>query len=266
MSYWQRTGNTYLDSGRVLPTGRAAQVRGILTASMQTPTDYHVHLSPDLSLTDAVKLADSRSARFGIVEHPGAHAGIQTDAELESYARSIRAAGFLVGLQPVARGWAESFSQTARESLDYVLMDADTVPWTDGSPLLIWRHDNFIWNLDEFMTRYWDHIVGILAEEPIDIFARPTYLPVSLARHYEELWTKEHFDTIIEIAVGRNIALEIAEQVRVPSVEFVRRAKDAGATFTFGTNARDEHAGDFHYCHEIAEAVGLGEDDMLRVP
>jgi hypothetical protein len=232
---------------------------------MHTPIDYHVHLSPELSLEDAASLSESRDVDFGIVEHPGAHAGIETDAELESYARRIRAAGLLVGLQPVARGWAASFSQSARGALDYVLMDADTVPWSDGSALLIWRHDNFIWNVDEFMTRYWDHIVGILSEEPIQIFARPTYLPVSLARHYGELWTNKHFDTMIEIAVDRGIALEIAEQVRVPSVEFVKRAKDAGATFTFGTNARDHHAGDFHYCHEVAEATGLSESDMLQL-
>lgn len=232
---------------------------------MQAPVDYHVHLSPALSLEDAAKLAESRSARFGIVEHPGAHAGIETDSELESYAKRLRAAGFLAGLQPVARGWAETFSQSARENLDYVLMDADTVPCTDGSALLIWRHDNFIWNVEQFMDRYWQHIVGILSEEPIDIFARPTYLPVSLARHYDELWTAQRMDTIIEIAVDRSIALEIAEQVRVPSVEFVRRAKEAGATFTFGTNARDIHAGDFHYCFEVAEAAGLGEEDLLHV-
>ena len=37
-------------------------------------------------------------------------------------------------------------------------------------------------------------IVGILNDEPIDIYVNPTYLPDVLAKEYDELWTPERLD------------------------------------------------------------------------
>jgi histidinol phosphatase-like PHP family hydrolase len=236
---------------------------GTLDPGLGTLIDYHVHLGEDLKLADAVALAAERHMRFGIVEHPGAAFGIESDDDIGSYAKRLREHGLYVGLQPMHLDWAQAFSDTALRELDYVLMDADTVPLDDGSFLHIWRHDNFIWDVETFVERYRTHIVNILSNEPIDIFARPTYLPVSLARHYDEIWTEARMREIIELAVARDIALEIAEQVRVPSLRFIQMAKEAGAKFTFGTNARDHHAGDFHYCLQMAERAALTQEDLF---
>ena len=227
--------------------------------------DYHVHLSKDLGIEEAVALADRRGMEFGIVQHPGAAYDLETDADLRRYVAHLRTYPVYVGLQPTHLGWAAHFGEEARAQLDYVLMDADTLPW-EGDYLLLWLHDNFIEDMDVFVERYMDHIVAILSEEPIDIFARPTFLPINFARHYEEIWTEARMRRIIDLAVERGIALEIAENVRVPSVEFVRMAKEAGATFTFGTNGRNPNAGNFHYCCAVAAEVGLTGEDMLRLP
>jgi histidinol phosphatase-like PHP family hydrolase len=119
--------------------------------------------------------------------------------------------------------------------------------------------------MDEFMELYMRHIVQILTHEPIDIFARPTYLPINFARHYDQLWTKERVRTIIELASARDIALEIQENTRVPSLPFIQQAKEAGIKFTFGTNARNHNAGNFHYCLEMAEKCSLTEADMFMI-
>lgn len=83
-------------------------------------------------------------------------------------------------------GWSDRFSKEALSELDYVLMDADTVPWKDDW-LYIWRHDNFIEDMVAFLEVHLDHIANVLTHEPIDIFARPTYLPINSARHYDEI-------------------------------------------------------------------------------
>lgn len=70
---------------------------------------------------------------------------------------------------------------------------------------------------------------------------------------------------IIDLAKARDIALEVAENVRVPSLRFIRMAKDAGIKFTFGTNARNQNAGNFHYCIEMAEKAVLMQGDMFVV-
>lgn len=224
--------------------------------------DYHVHLSDDLSIEQAVMLAAQRGMKFGIVAHPGAGSPIETDADMLTYIQRLRAYPVYAGLQPMHIHWARDFSPEVSAQLDYVLMDADTVPLDDGSWLSIWRHDNFIEDMDAFIARYIKHIVHILTHEPIHIFARPTYLPINFARHYDVIWTEERMRLIIDLAKARNIALEIAENVRVPSLRFIRMAKDAGIKFTFGTNARNQNAGNFHYCLEMAEQAGLTQEDM----
>jgi histidinol phosphatase-like PHP family hydrolase len=161
--------------------------------------------------------------------------------------------------------WSAAFSDDAIDRLDYVLMDADTMPQADGGWLRIWRHDNFIPDMTAFVDAYMDHIVRILSEEPIDIFARPTYLPINFARHYDEIWTRERMMTIIELAKERDIALEISENVRVPSPEFVKLARAAGSKFTFGTNARNDNAGNLIYCIEVAQECELAAQDMWQV-
>ncbi|MBN1873371.1 MAG: hypothetical protein JXA33_04005 [Anaerolineae bacterium] len=228
--------------------------------------DYHVHLSDDLTLEDAVALAAERKMKFGIVEHPGPDFKIKTDDDLQDYMTTLRRFPVFVGVQPMHIHWAPLFSPDLIAQLDYVLMDADTIPLGEGQWLSIWRHDNFIEDMGAFMERYMQHIVHILTYEPIHIFARPTYLPINFARHYDELWTPERMHTIIDLARARNIALEIAENVRVPSMEFIKLAKAAGIKFTFGTNARNHNAGNLHYCLEMVEACGLTADDMFILP
>jgi histidinol phosphatase-like PHP family hydrolase len=225
-------------------------------------TDYHVHLSDDLTIDAAVALAAERGQRFGIVAHPGAAFDIETDAGLRAYIHRLRQYPVHVGLQPMYVGWSADFSDQAISELDYVLMDADTVPW-EGDWLHIWRHDNFIEDMGAFIDVYLDHITHILTNEPIRIFARPTYLPINFARHYDEIWTEDRMRMIIDLAKARNIALEIAENVRVPNLKFIHMAKEADIKFTFGTNGRNRNAGNFHYCIEMAQAAGLTQADMF---
>jgi histidinol phosphatase-like PHP family hydrolase len=227
--------------------------------------DYHVHLTDTFTIDRAVALATSRNIKFGIVSHPGPYYGIETDADLRAYVDRLHPFPVYAGLQPVHLGWAEAFSAEAIQQLDYVLMDADTVPLDDGSYLEIWRHDLFIEDMDAFMDRYMNHIMQILTGEPIQIFGRPTFLPINFARHHDELWTQDRVMQIIDAARERDIALEIQENIRIPTPEFVTLAKKAGIKFTFGTNARDHNAGNFKYCLETAQACGLTEDDMFFV-
>ena len=227
--------------------------------------DYHVHLTNDFQIDQAVKLAQSRNMRFGIVEHPGPNQRVQTNDDLRQYLNQLGQYPVYVGLQPIYLGWSSGFSDDLIKRLDYVLMDADTVPLDDGGHMEIWRHDLFIEDMWSFVELYMNHIIQILTNEPIHIFGRPTFLPINFARHHNEIWTRERMMSIIDIARERNIALEIQENIRIPTVEFVELAKRAGTKFTFGTNARNSNAGRFNYCLEIAQKCGLTEDDMFLV-
>src|SRR5581483_7630893 len=62
---------------------------------------------------------------------------------------------------------------------------------------------------------------------------------------------------------AKKIAIEINELAHVPDENFIKRAKQAGLKFTFGTDSRNQNAAHFHYCYQMAEKCGLTEGDMF---
>jgi histidinol phosphatase-like PHP family hydrolase len=225
--------------------------------------DYHVHLSGGFNIERAVELSKKRGIKFGIVEHPGPGYKIVNDEALKEYIDMLKNYPVYKGLQPVYPNWAKTFSKELLFQLDYILMDALTLPEKDGSWLRIWRADTKVADKEAFMKRYVDFNLQILSDEPIDIFAWPTFLPACIAEEYDTLWTNERMQKIIDIAVKKEIAIEINEQAKVPKIEFVNMAKKAGAKFTFGTDSRNDKAGQFEYCLQIAQQAGLAEKDMF---
>jgi histidinol phosphatase-like PHP family hydrolase len=211
----------------------------------------------------AVKLSGELNVKFGIVEHPGPHTGIQSDDDLVKYIENLRKYPVYIGLQPMYRNWSVGFSKNVLYQLDFVLMDADTIPLGNNAYLEIWRHNNYIEDISSFMDLYMNHIENILKYEPITIFARPTYLPVNFARYYDALWTTDRVQKIIKLAKDRNIAFEISTPMHVPKKEIIIAAKNAGLKFTFGTNARNKDAGKLHYGLQMVEECGLTRDDLL---
>src|SRR5579864_7901195 len=198
-----------------------------------TVTDYHVHLSPTLTIEQAIQFGKERQVQIGI------------------------------GLQPVYAGWSKSFSKSLLDELDYVLMDALTLPNSDGTWLAIWQIDTHVDDEEVFMTRYMQFIEQVLTTEPIDIFAWPTFLPVPIARQYSQLWTRPRMQHIIDLAQARKIAIEINEVAHVPDENFITLAKRAGLKFTFGTDSRNQKAAHFYYCYQMAQKCGLTESDMF---
>ena len=226
-------------------------------------TDYHVHLSNTLTIDQALQLGKERGVQIGIVEHPGQGYPINTDADLKKYIDGLRKYPVHIGLQPVYTGWSKGFSKPVLDQLDYVLMDALTLPRPGGGWLAIWQIDTVVDDGEEFMTHYMPFIEQVLTTEPIDIFGWPTFLPVPIARQYAQLWTPQRVDRIIELARARKIAIEINEVAHVPDENFIGRAKRAGLKFTFGTDSRNEHAAHLYYCYQMAQRCGLREEDMF---
>ncbi len=228
-------------------------------------TDFHVHLSGYLPIERALVLSKKRGVRFGIVDHPGPNYTVRDDAALQKYIDNLRQYPVYVGLQPVYPGWSKAFSKKVLEKLDYVLMDAMTLPEKDGSWLRMWRADTFVEDDIAFMKRYINFSLQIMREESVDVFAWATFLPPGIARFYDRLWTKRRMQRLIDAAKERDIAIEINEVARVPSEEFIKLAKAAGLKFTFGTGARRDNAGRFRYCIDVARRCGLTKKDMFQI-
>lgn len=248
---------------RVLSAGAGVPSTPPVTPAFPV-ADYHVHLSEQLSIEQAIALGKERQVQIGIVEHPGPEYKLHTDADLKQYLDTLRRYPVRIGLQPVYPGWSKAFSKSLLDQLDYVLMDALTLPKPDGGYLAIWQIDTMVDDEDAFMTRYLQFIEQVLTTEPIDIFAWPTFLPVPIARHYSDLWTYSRMQRIIDAAAARNIAIEINELAHVPDENFITMAKRYNLKFTFGTDSRTpQNAAHFYYCYQMAQKCALTEADMF---
>jgi histidinol phosphatase-like PHP family hydrolase len=261
------TRRTFLHTSLLAGAALAAPRHLLADPPAAKPTfpvaDYHVHLSPTLSIEQAVQLGKDRQVQIGIVEHPGPGFPLNTDADLKQYIDGLRNYPVRIGLQPVYPGWSKAFSKTLLDELDYVLMDALTLPRPEGGWLAIWQIDTIVDDEEAFMTRYMQIIEQVLTTEPIDIFAWPTFLPVPIARQYSQLWTRPRTTRIIDLAKARKIAIEINEVAHVPDETFITQAKRANLKFTFGTDSRNEHAAHFHYCYQMAQKCHLTEANMF---
>ena len=223
--------------------------------------DLHVHLSGQLSIEKAVQVAKEREVKFGIVEHPGHNYRIKTDQDLKQYLDMLAPHPVYKGIQPVYPKWREAFSKELLKKLDYVLMDAMTLPNPDGTFWRIWRSNTVVTDKEKFMDRNVDYYARILTTERLNILAAPFYLPKCIAQEFKTLWTSKRVQTIIDLAVKHRVAIEISESYRTP--DLVKQARAAGAKFTFGTNSRHpKTAGRLNYCKTIVKKCGLTKKDM----
>jgi len=168
-------------------------------------------------------------------------------------------------MQCEGREWITLFSPEAISLYDYIFTDAMT--WTDhkGRRMRLWiPEETFVENEQQFMNMLVSKIEAVLSQEPVDIHVNPTFLPPAIADKYDELWTEERMDRVIKALVENDVALEINARYHIPSLTFIKRAKDAGVKFTFGTNnGGSDDLGRLEYCLKIIKEVGITPDDIF---
>ncbi len=227
--------------------------------------DYHVHLKPGLTVEDAKAWADARGMKYGIAENCGVQNPVTDDTGLLAYLAKMKDKGVYVAMQAEGREWVEMFSPEVMAQFDYVFTDSMT--WRDekGRRMRLWlSFEVVVDDPQDFMDTLADRTVWILENEPIDIYVNPTFLPAVIADRYDELWTEVRMDRVINAAVKNGVAIEINARRRIPSPSFLKRAKRAGATFSFGTNNGSKRdLGNLEYCREMIVECGLTPDDMF---
>lgn len=230
--------------------------------------DFHAHISSQIPIEKALEISARRGVKFGIVEHAGKkeykYPGLlSTDADLLNYIAALKGKPVFKGVQAEGVDWMECFSKQAVAQLDYVLTDALTFPEKDGALVRLWTPEFHLGEKQDFMERYTAYNVRVIAKQPVDIMANPTFLPSVLEAEYDTLWTEDRMKKIINAAVEYNVAIEINSRYRLPSLAFLKLAKKAGARFSFGSNIHDENVGKLDYCVEMAAELGLKSKDMF---
>lgn len=228
--------------------------------------DFHAHLKGGLTIDEVLAKSRASGIQYGVALNCGVGFPVTDDAGLRSYLDQLEGKPVYKGMQAEGREWVTLVSREAVSAFDYVFTDAMTLTDDKGRRMRLWMPDEV--RIDEkqaFMDMLVERIVTILRTEPIDIYANATYLPAPLAAEYDALWTPARMQKVIRAAVENGVAIEIGARMRLPRLPFLRMAKAAGATFSFGTNNGGRNdLGDLSYCLEMVDAVKLTETDMFR--
>jgi hypothetical protein len=225
--------------------------------------DFHAHLKGGLALEQAMVQAREYGINYGIAINCGLGFQIQDDKALAEFVAGFDVPEAFLAMQAEGREWVDMFSPESLEKFDYVFTDAMTWTNRNGKRMRLWIQEEVeIGDKEDFMEQLVSWIEKILDEEPIDIYVNPTFLPEQIAGEYDLLWTEERMDRVINALIANEIALEINARYRLPSAAFIKRAKEAGVKFTFGTNNSEADLGHLEYCLEMINECGLTAQDM----
>ncbi|MHC4640497.1 MAG: family 16 glycoside hydrolase [Planctomycetota bacterium] len=227
--------------------------------------DYHVHLKGGLTLEEAVEMSKKRDVKFGIAQNCGLGFNVTSDEGLKDFLEKLEGKPVYVAMQAEGREWLGMFSPKWIAKFDYVFTDAMTFTDDKGRRTRLWiKNEVNIDDEQQFMDMLVGKAVGILNNEPIDIYVNPTFLPAQIADRYDSLWTEKRMMKVIEAAVKNNVAIEINARFKIPSAKFIKLAKKAGAKFAPGTNNGGKDLGNLEYCRRLIRECKLKESDFFR--
>ena len=239
---------------------------GAATGAM---VDYHVHVKGDLTLEDALRRSRETGIAYGIAINGGLSFPINSDAGLESFLREMHGKPVYLAFQAEGREWVRLFTRQTLEKFDYVFTDSMT--WSDenGKRMRLWIPEEVgvIADPQRFMETLVNRAVGIFANEPIDIYVNPTYIPDQIGSEYDRLWTPARMRRIVDGLAANGIAMEINNRRHIPSAAFIRLAKQAGVKFACGTNnAGAADLGRNEYCGQMIRECDLRAEDFWSPP
>lgn len=226
--------------------------------------NFHAHLKGGLTMDEALAQSRKSGIFYGVAMNCGVGFSITNDAGIDEFLAKMRGQPVFIGMQAEGREWVKMFSKEAIAKFDYVFTDSMTFSNNKGKRMRLWIKDEVeVGEKQAFMDMLVERAVGILSNEPIDIYVNPTFLPDEIAAEYDSLWTPGRMNKVIDAAVKNGVAIEINARYKLPSPTFIKMAKKAGARFSLGTNNGDKDIGRLDYCFQMIRECGLTVDDMF---
>lgn len=227
--------------------------------------DLHVHLKGGLTMEEALANARRYGFTYGIAYNCGLKMGFESEDSLRTFVREYKKPpGTYLAMQAEGREWLEMFSKSTISLFDYVFTDAMTWTNNNGKRMRLWiPEETEIGDPQDFMEQLVENIEAILGNEPIDIYVNATYLPDALIERYDQLWTPDRMDRVIDALKRNQVAMEISARYKIPSETFIKRAKKSGVKFTFGTNNTGaQDLGRLEYCLDMVRNCDLTKEDI----
>jgi histidinol phosphatase-like PHP family hydrolase len=247
-------------------------------AAAQTPAptgldfpieDYHVHLN-SLTIDQVVAASRETGVKYGVLEHCGTKENeypivLSNDKELLDWIAKLRDKEVYIGVQAEWIDWVGCFSKEVFSQLDYVLTDSWTVRDGSGKRIKAFSRDYDPGSDSEaFMKWYVEWIIEILETTPLDIWSHPMWVTRKFSPQLEQMWTEERMRRVIRALKNTNTAVEIDSSVKLPTMPFLKMAREEGIKFSFGASSQGSRINPLDWSIATAKELGLKRKDMFQ--
>lgn len=230
----------------------------------------------ELELAEVARVAEALGVQVGIADHVSSRNTdlfVSTPEKLDRYLDALDGASVFRSAELC---WRDSFSQSLADEIierfDYLVGSNHGFALPDGSMVSPWsRALPSAWAAApaRFMDIWVQNLCDLVAAMPIAIVAHPTLVPpalLSLESDMHSWWTEEREDRFVEATVRAGVALEISNRYRLPHDRLLKKAREAGARFTLGSDGHQRHqVARLEWAVQAAERAGIG-DKQLFIP
>jgi histidinol phosphatase-like PHP family hydrolase len=231
--------------------------------------DYHVHLN-SITLEQVIAKSRETGVKYGLLEHLGTKENeypivLSNDKELLDWIAKLKDHGVYIGAQAEWIDWVPCFSKEVLSRLDYILTDSWTVRDANGKRIKAFSAGYDPGGDPEaFMKWYVDWIVEILETTPLDIWSHPMWVTRKFSAQLEKMWTEERMRRVVMTCKNTNTAVEIDSSVRLPTMPFLRIAREEGVKFSFGASSQGARVNPIDWSINTARDLGLTRKDMFQ--
>jgi histidinol phosphatase-like PHP family hydrolase len=227
--------------------------------------DLHVHSTHsdgDLTVAEIGRAAARERITVAVADHLSPYHMLFDDDAFDAYEKDVRDHGLFLSAE-YCIGERIPVGPERLERLDFLIGGLHAARNGTGDKVFFWS-DKDVKNVDAFVDNYLAQIEETFENEPIDILAHPTYLPVRLMDRYDEIWTEDRIRRLAKLAVEHNVALEISGRWEVPKPYALEICLDAGATFSTGSDAHHrDNLFDLDYPYRVIDELGITEDRIF---
>lgn len=239
--------------------------------------DLHVHTTMsdgDLSLEEVVALAESRGVAVGIADHLSTRNPdrfVATYEQMATYLDALdRAPVFVSG----EFCWCDPLSidlpQEVLDRFDYRIGSNHAFALPDGSMVSAWAKrlpKPFDGDPQRAMDLMIANLCDLVRTMPIQIVAHSTLTPpvfLAIDPDRETWWTEEREDRFVEAVVESGVAMEISNRYQLPHDRLLRKAREAGAKFSLGSDGHTaKQIARLDWAVETAQRAGIGDQDLF---
>ena len=234
-------------------------------------TDFHIHMRGGMTGKKAAVRERTCGIKSAVLKNFGREWPLKNSTDLAAFINEnkrveINNSPIPTGIQVNDRDWYRQIDKSTFSRLTYVLADTMIMGVTkEGKPRRLWKDDVLIEKPELWMEQYLQHNLSIL-DEPVTILANPTYLPKCIAHLYDQLWTDKRMEEVISKAIQNKVALEVQLETKFARQRFLKKAKDMGGVFSFGSNNFTAKTKNVSNWLTAIRLLDLQQKDVLTTP